>query len=79
MNAFNPELIVLGGIYHALFPYVRQSVIEGAAQVRLEAPAEMVEVIRSGLGAGRAADRRRRAGAVGRGERPDEHRRTAPS
>ena len=51
MNAFNPELIVLGGNYHALFPYVRQSVIEGAAQVGLEAPAEMVEVIRSGLGA----------------------------
>jgi predicted NBD/HSP70 family sugar kinase len=50
INTFNPELIVLGGIYHALFPYVRPSVLEGAAMVRLDAPAEMVEVIRSGLG-----------------------------
>ena len=50
INTFNPELIVLGGIYHALFPYVRSSVLEGAAMVRLDAPAEMVEVTRSGLG-----------------------------
>ena len=50
INTFNPELIVLGGIYHALFPYLRPSVLEGAAMVRLDAPAEMVEVVRSGLG-----------------------------
>ncbi len=50
INAFNPELIVLGGVYHALYPYMRRSVLEGAARVRLDAPAEMVEVTRSGLG-----------------------------
>ncbi len=50
INIFNPEQVVLGGFYHRLFPFLQESVVEGAHERALEAPWEMVEIKASGLG-----------------------------
>lgn len=50
INLFNPEQVVLGGFYHRLFPYLEESVVEGAHERALDAPWEMVEITASGLG-----------------------------
>ncbi len=50
INLFNPEIIVLGGLYHRLFDYIQESVIKGS-QRSLAASSGMVEIRRSGIGA----------------------------
>jgi predicted NBD/HSP70 family sugar kinase len=50
INVFNPELVVLGGLYHHLFPYFEGSVSDAARFGALEAPGNIVEITRSGLG-----------------------------
>lgn len=51
INLFNPELVVLGGLYHRLYGSLESSVIEGARLVTLDAPGEMATIACSGLGA----------------------------
>ncbi len=51
VNIFNPELVVLGGIYQTLFSYLDSAVGAGAAERALAAPASAVTITNSGLGA----------------------------
>jgi predicted NBD/HSP70 family sugar kinase len=50
VNVFNPELVVLGGFYHALFPFLESAVVEGTVLRALHAPGDAVTITRSGLG-----------------------------
>jgi predicted NBD/HSP70 family sugar kinase len=50
INVFNPELVVLGGFYHALFPFLESAVVEGARQRALDAPAKVARITSSDLG-----------------------------
>ena len=50
INLFNPELVVLGGLYQRLFSFLESSVVEGARQRTLGAPGEMATIACSGLG-----------------------------
>jgi len=50
INVFNPDLVVLGGLYQRLYAYLESSVTEGARSRMLDAPGEMVRIARSGLG-----------------------------
>ena len=49
INIFNPELVVLGGFYQVLFPFLESSVVEGARLRSLAAPGEVVRITSSGL------------------------------
>jgi predicted NBD/HSP70 family sugar kinase len=51
INLFNPELVVLGGLYERLFGFLESSVAEGARQRTLGAPGRMAAIVCSGLGA----------------------------
>jgi predicted NBD/HSP70 family sugar kinase len=51
VNVFNPELVVLGGFYHALFPYLEAAVTEGARERAMDAPGGVARIASSGLGA----------------------------
>jgi predicted NBD/HSP70 family sugar kinase len=50
INLFNPELVVLGGLYQRLFGFLEPSVVEGARLRTLDAPAGMATIAPSGLG-----------------------------
>ena len=50
INLFNPELVVLGGMYHRLFGLLEPSVTDGAGRRALRAPGDMATIARSGLG-----------------------------
>ncbi len=50
INLFNPELVVLGGLYHRLFSFLEASVLEAARLRALAAPREMATIMSSGLG-----------------------------
>jgi len=50
VNVFNPELVVLGGFYHALFPYLEPAVAEAARVSAVAAPGSVVRIVSSGLG-----------------------------
>lgn len=50
VNLFNPDLVVLGGLYERLFTFLEPSVLEGARERMLAAPAEMVTIACSALG-----------------------------
>jgi predicted NBD/HSP70 family sugar kinase len=50
VNIFNPELVVLGGLYDRLYPFLEDSVVRAARRAALDAPGEMVTIERSGLG-----------------------------
>lgn len=50
VNVLNPEVIVLGGIFRALFPAVRDDTLEALTAVALEAPREQVRVVLPQLG-----------------------------
>ncbi|MCP4968350.1 MAG: ROK family protein [bacterium] len=49
VNLFNPEVIVLGGLYHRLFEYLEHSVNEGASRA-LHASRKMVQIKESVVG-----------------------------
>ena len=38
VNIFNPDLIVFGGFYYSLYPFLEQPVIEAAQRVAIAAP-----------------------------------------
>lgn len=50
INLFNPDLVVLGGLYERLFTFLEPSVVEAARQRTLGAPGEMATIACSGLG-----------------------------
>jgi predicted NBD/HSP70 family sugar kinase len=50
INIFNPELVVLGGFYQRLFPYLEEAVVESALVRALEAPGRTARIVPSGLG-----------------------------
>ena len=50
INLFNPELVVLGGLYQRLFGFLESSVVEGARTRTLDAPGAMATIACSGLG-----------------------------
>ena len=50
INVFNPELVVLGGMYGRLHPLFREAMEEGVRSRVLAAPASMVEIVPTALG-----------------------------
>jgi predicted NBD/HSP70 family sugar kinase len=50
VNVLNPEVIVLGGIFRALYPAVREDTLGALTKVALEAPREQVKVVVPQLG-----------------------------
>ncbi|HEU4915503.1 MAG TPA: ROK family protein [Acidimicrobiia bacterium] len=50
INVFNPQLVVLGGLYHPLFPFLEKAVYAGARLAALDAPGDVAEIAASGLG-----------------------------
>jgi predicted NBD/HSP70 family sugar kinase len=50
INVFNPQLVVLGGLYHPLFPFLEKAVYDGARLAALDAPGDVAEIAASGLG-----------------------------
>jgi predicted NBD/HSP70 family sugar kinase len=50
INLFNPELVVLGGVYERLFPHLEPAIAEGMRRQALDGPAELVSVVRTALG-----------------------------
>jgi len=51
VNVFNPELVVLGGFFHALYDFLEPAVVDGAGLRALRAPGDVVAIVGSGLGA----------------------------
>ncbi len=81
INIFNPDLVVLGGLYQRLFTYLEPSVDRRSRTADPRLPPGALATIAVLQPRSRcAADRRRRAGAVGRDRRPRRYqRRGAPS
>jgi predicted NBD/HSP70 family sugar kinase len=50
VNIFNPDMVVVGGIYHGLFPFMETELRQAAEEVMLDAPGEAVSVVRAALG-----------------------------
>lgn len=51
INLFNPQLVVLGGVYERLFDWLEPALTEGVRARALPAAAELATIVRSGLGA----------------------------
>ncbi len=50
VNIFNPEFVVLGGLYQRLFPYFEPAVGKAIRSGALPAPAAAAKIVASGLG-----------------------------
>jgi predicted NBD/HSP70 family sugar kinase len=50
INVFNPRLVVLGGFYHPLFPFLEKAVFEGARLRALGASGDIADIAPAGLG-----------------------------
>jgi predicted NBD/HSP70 family sugar kinase len=50
VNTFNPELVVFGGFYHPLFPFLEQPLVETARRATLPGSWETCRICRSSLG-----------------------------
>lgn len=50
INIFNPEMVVVGGFFHALYPSIGAAIEVGAKEVALDAPWESCTIRRSELG-----------------------------
>jgi len=50
INVFNPDVVVVGGLYQELFPYLEEPLEAAARSVVLEAPGEQVRIVRGSLG-----------------------------
>lgn len=50
INLFNPEVVVLGGLYHRFYPFLEDAVTRGARSQALAAPWENATIVPSGLG-----------------------------
>ncbi len=51
INILNPDMVVVGGFYHDLYPHMAAAVEVGAKEVALDAPWEACTIRRSELGA----------------------------
>jgi predicted NBD/HSP70 family sugar kinase len=51
INIFNPELVVLGGLFNRLYPFIDQAMRDGVASRALDAPGRMATIGPAGLGA----------------------------
>jgi len=51
INLFNPDVVVLGGLYHRFYSYLEACVTEGARSQALAAPWARTAIVPSGLGA----------------------------
>ncbi len=49
INIFNPDLVILGGLYQRLFKYLEPSVVEGARLTTLDPPGALATIACSGL------------------------------
>lgn len=50
INIFNPDMVVVGGIYHDLFPFMEADLLRAAHEVALDAPGAAATVVRAALG-----------------------------
>jgi predicted NBD/HSP70 family sugar kinase len=50
INLFNPEIVVLGGLYHRFFPFLEEFLTRGARSQALAAAWENTTIVPSGLG-----------------------------
>jgi len=50
INIFNPEIVVLGGLYQRLYPHLEAAVGDGIRERALAAPGESATLACSGLG-----------------------------
>ena len=50
INIFNPDLVVIGGFYEAIYSYLSAAVEVGAKTVALDAPWQTCSIVRSELG-----------------------------
>ena len=50
VNLFNPDLIVIGGFYQPLFPFMAEAIDSGAQEIALEPPWNLCTVVTSELG-----------------------------
>ena len=50
VNLFNPELVVLGGLFGRLYPVAEHTVADGIRARVLDAPGSMVKVVPTALG-----------------------------
>lgn len=50
INLFNPEVVVLGGLYHRFYQFLSAAVVQGARAQALAAPWSRVTIAPSGLG-----------------------------
>lgn len=50
VNLFNPDLVVVGGFYQQLYPYMSAAIEVGATEVALDAPWDACSIVRSELG-----------------------------
>ena len=50
INMFNPDLVVFGGFYQPLYPFLEQPMVEAAKRVALSAPWDMCRMCGSELG-----------------------------
>ena len=51
INVFNPDVVVLGGLFHRFYPFLEASVVQGARSQALDAPWSGVTITPSALGA----------------------------
>lgn len=45
INVFNPDRVVVGGIYHELYPYLEQSLRGGVRDVALRSAGESARIV----------------------------------
>jgi predicted NBD/HSP70 family sugar kinase len=50
VNILNPDLVVVGGFYQQLYPYMSAAIEVGATEVALDAPWDACSIVRSELG-----------------------------
>ena len=50
INVLNPDMVVVGGFYHALYPHIVAAIEVGAKEVALDAPWDACTIRRSQLG-----------------------------
>jgi predicted NBD/HSP70 family sugar kinase len=50
INIFNPEIVVLGGMYHRLFPFIETTMTQAVSRSALRAATDLVSIVPSGLG-----------------------------
>src|SRR5690606_11510724 len=50
INVFNPDVVVVGGLYQELFPHLREPLEAAARSIVIDAPGEQVRIVPGSLG-----------------------------